>query len=175
MAIPFPYEGTAGAVTDQAEGETVNLYRQFVWVARLVDEMNAATDLDLKKTMQLVFHSRKFREVYEALQARITAGTHTQAQIADIIEGVFGAKKCKWATRAAMLSELAGLYTAAGNAADFIEANAGAYKTGYSINKITDSGGMTDEPIKIAKHAGVATRLTDFRALFGANASALKG
>lgn len=173
MAAPFPYESVAGAVTDMAESDAANLYRQYAWVARLVDEMNGETELDLKKTMQLVFHARQLRARHEALQARVTHGTHTQAQIGDIVQGVFLAKKCSWASRAAMNADLTAIYNAAGVAADWVEANAGDYKQGYSINKEVSPGVMTDEPLKIAKPAGVASRLADFRALFAASPAAV--
>lgn len=168
MAAPFPYESVAGAVTDSAESEALNLYRQYAWIARWVDEMNTDIDLDLKKTMQLVFHSRKFRTWFDILQAHVTAGTHTQAQISDIVQGVFFAKKCSWATRAAMNSDLQAIYNMAGIVADWIEANASDYKQGYSINKEIAPGVMTDDPVKITKSTAVATRLSDFRALFAA-------
>lgn len=172
MAAPFPYEAVAGAQTDPVEAEALNLYRQYAWIARLVDEMNNETELDLKRTMQLVFHARQFRALFDALQARIAAGTHTQAQIAAVIEGMFAVKKCTWATRTAMNVDLQAIYAASGTAADWIEANAASYKTGYSVNKELSPGVMTDEPIKITKPAGVAIRIADFRALFAANAAA---
>lgn len=171
MTAPFPYEAVAGAVVDPAENEALNLYRQYAWVARLLDEMNAEAELDLKRTMQLVFHCRKFRECLDTLQAHVTAGTHTPARIGDVIRGVFGAKKCAWATLAGMNADLAAIYNAAGAAADWIEANAGGYKRGYSVNREISPGVMTDDPIKIVKPAGVATRVADFRNLFAANAA----
>lgn len=174
MAAPFPYEAVAGAQADPAEPEALNLYRQYVWVARLVDEMDAETELDLKRTMQLVFHARRFRSIYDALQARIAAGTHTQAQITAVIEAMFAFKRCAWATRAAMIADLQAIHVAAGTAADWIEANASGYKQGYSVNKEISPGVMTDEPIKVVKPAGVAARLSDFRALFAAKTAAIK-
>lgn len=175
MAAPFPYEAVAGAITDPAEGDANKLFRNYAWVARLAEEMSAETELDLKRTMQLVFHSRQLRIFYEALQARVTAGTHTTVQIGDVIEGMFAYKKCRWASRSAMLADLAAIYAAAGTIADWVEANASDYKQGYSINKEVSSGVMTDEPIKTAKPAGIANRLSNFRALFAASAAALKG
>ena len=174
MPAPFPYEAVAGTVTDAAESDAANLYRQYAWIARLLDEMNAEAELDLKKTMQLVFYARQLRARHEALQARVTAGTHTQAQIGDIVQGVFLAKKCSWASRAAMNADLTAIYNAAGVVADWIEANARGYKQGYSVNREISPGVMTDDPIKIVKPAGVATRVADFRNLFAANA-AVKG
>lgn len=171
MAAPFPYEAVSGAVLDAAEGEAMALYRQFAWVARLSDEMNTEAELDLKRTMQLVFHARSLRRFHEMLQARINS-THTPAQIADVIEGVFAAKKCRWASRSAMNADLAALYTNSGALADWIEANAADYKQGYSVNKEISPGVMTDEPIKVSKPSGLASRLTDFRALFSATAAA---
>src|SRR5688572_25694521 len=171
MAAPFPYEATAGAVTDVAETEALNLYRNYSWVARLADEMNVEAELDLKRTMQLVFHARQLRRWHEALQTHI-GDTHTAAQIADVIEGVFNAKRCRWATRAAMNADFTAIYSAAGALADWIEANAAEYKQGYSVNKEISPGVMTDDPIKVAKPPAAASRLSDFRNLFAANTMA---
>lgn len=173
MAAPFPYEAVAGAATDPAESEAANLYRQYAWVARLADEMNAETELDLKRTMQFVHHARQFRHWFDALQARVTAGTHTQGQIGDILAGVFGAKRCAWPTRSAMNADFQEIYNAAGTAADWIDANAADYKQGWSINKEVSPGVMTDDPIKVAKPAGVATRIADFRGLFASSQVAI--
>lgn len=170
MAAPFPYDSVAGVADDAAERDAAHLYANYKWIARLVDQLNDATDLDLKQVMQLVFHSRQFRLAYDSLQARISAGTHTQTQIGDILQGVFLLKKCSWATRAAMNSDLSTIYNTAGTVADWIEANASNYKEGYSVNKEVSPGVMTDEPIKIAKPTGVATRIANFRSLFGAKA-----
>lgn len=166
MAAPFPYESVSGAITDKAESEAVNFYRQYSWVARLIDEMSLQSDLDLKRTMQLVFHARALRICYDTLQAHVAAGTHTQVQIGDIVQGVFATKKCTWATRAAMNTDLQTIYNTSGVVADWIEANAADYKAGWSINKEVSPGVMSDDPIKIVKTAAVATRLSDFRALF---------
>ena len=73
MAAPYPYNAVAGVPDDIAESDAVNLLRQYTWVARLVDEMNLDIELDLKRTMQLVFHCRQFRAWFDTLQARITA------------------------------------------------------------------------------------------------------
>lgn len=172
MAAPFPYEATAGAVRDVIEAEALNLFANYMWTARLADEMNTEAEIDLKRAKQLVFHARQLRRWYDALQAHITDGTHSQAQIADVIEGIFAVKKCRWATRLAMNADLTALYAASGTLADWIEANAGQYKQGYSVLKEISPGVDTDESIKIAKPAAAATRLAEFRALFAANAVA---
>jgi len=168
MTAPFPYDGIAGAATDPAEGEAANLHRQYCWIARLADEMNAEVELDLKRTMQLVFHCRTFRQWYDALQARIGQG-HTQAQIGDILQGLFALKKCIWATRAAMLQDLQGIYDDAGTVSAWIEANAAQYKQGFSTNVVVnDQGDMSDTPIKTTKTTAIATRISTIRARFGA-------
>lgn len=176
MPAPFPYEAAAGVSRDAIESEAVNLFVNYMWVARLVDEMNSESVLDNKRAMQFVAHARQMRRWYEILQARIGA-SHTQVQIADVIEAMFAVKKCRWASRAAMNADLQAIYAASGTVADWIEANAGDYKQGYSINKEISPGVMTDEPIKVAKPAGVTSRLFDFRALFATNtvAAARKG
>lgn len=148
----------------------MSLYRQYAWVARLADEMNTESDLDLKRTMQLVFHARELRRLHEMLQARINS-THTAAQIADVIEGVFAAKRCRWASRSAMNADFSALYAGSGALVDWIEANAADYKQGYSVNKEVSPGVVTDEPIKIAKGEHIAARIADLRGLFAAKAS----
>lgn len=166
MPAPFPYDSQAGVANDRIEAEARNLILHYSWVARLVDEMNAEVALDLKRTMQLVLHGRQFRRWYEELNARIGNG-HTQAQIADVLEAIFLFKKMRWPTRAAMNADLAAIYNACGVASDWFEANVGTYKNGYSINREIAPGVMTDEPIKVTKTTAIATRLSDFRALFG--------
>lgn len=173
MVAPFPYEAVAGAVRDVIEAEALNLFANYAWVVRLADEMNAEKEIDLKRAKNLVFHARQFRFWYDALQARVSAGSHTQAQIADVIEGVFGAKKCRWPTRLVMNADLSALHAAFGALADWIETNAGQYKQGYSVLKEISPGVDTDESIKIAKPAAAASRLSEFRALFAANTAAL--
>ena len=165
MAAPFPYEGVAGASTDPAESEALNLYRQYTWVARLLSEMDAEAEIDLKRVMQIVFHCRKFRSWRDELQARI-GGTHTAQQILDVIEGVFAAKKCRWATRNAMQQDLLDIYTDAGTLADWIDTNAPEYKDGFSTNVVLADGVMTDVPVKRAKPPALATRIAAFRSRF---------
>jgi hypothetical protein len=166
MAAPFPYESVAEARTDPAEAEAMNLYRQYAWIARLSDEMNNETVVDLKRTMQIVFHCRQFRRWYDVLQARI-GKSHTAQLIADVIESVFATKKCRWLTRLVLQQDLSNIYAEAGALADWIEANAAEYKQGYSVNKEVSPGVMTDEPIKRFKSEDIATRISNFRALFG--------
>lgn len=159
MAAPFPYESTAGAVTDPAESEALNLYRQYVWLARWSDEMNTDTDLDLKKLAQFTFHCRKYRQWFDALQARGAAAR-------PVIEGVFAFKKATWASRAAMLSDLQAIYDGAGTIYDWIVANMQEARS-YTVATFDAAfAEQTDVPVKIAKPAGVAARVGVFRALF---------
>ena len=167
MVAPFPYEGVAGATADPAESEAANLYRHYSWLARLADEMNDEAELDLKRAMQIVFHCRQFVHGFDVLQT-----THTDRldEVAGVVLGTFAAKKCVWASEAEMEDDLASIQAAALDLADWIEANASEYKQGYSINKEIAPGVMTDEPIKVDKPEELATRLTNYRALWGPKA-----
>jgi len=161
MPAPFPPEGVAGASVDPAEAEALNLYRNYAWLARHADEMDTAANLDLKRVMQIVGHARQFRRWHDALTARGAAAR-------DQVEGTFAVKKCTWATRAAMVADLAAIYSAVGTLADWIETNEAGYKTGYSTNIVLDAAGnLSDTPITVAKSIAVATQITTFRALFG--------
>ena len=164
--IPFPYDGISGAVNDPAEAEAANLHAQLKWIARLADEMDADTELDLKRVMQIVTHARKFRVWFEALQARGVAAR-------DVIEGALAAKKLRWDTRAEMLQDLTQLYDDCGTLADWIEANAAEYKAGFARTKVLAMSAdgtpvVTDEPIKAVKPAAFGTRVAALRARFGA-------
>ena len=67
-----------------------------------------------------------------------------------------------------MLADLTGLYADAGMLADWVEANAAEYKTGFSTNVVVDAqGNMSDVPVKRAKPLAFATRLAAFRTRFG--------
>jgi len=161
MPAPFPPEGVAGAAVDPAESEALNLYRNYAWLARLADEMDAAADLDLKRVMQIVGHARQYRRWYDALAARGVAAR-------DQVEGTFAVKKCTWLSRAAMVADLATIYSAAGTLSDWIETNEAGYKTGYSTNIVLDAAGnLSDTPIVAAKSLDMATQLATFRVLFG--------
>lgn len=168
MAIQFPYQAVAGAAVDPAESEAANLYANLCWVARLADEMDADTELDLKRVMQLVLHCRKFRVWYEALQTRGVAAR-------PVIEGVLAAKKITWPTRAEMLADLSALYADCGTLADWIEANAAGYKAGYAKtmvvgNEIDGTPIISDVAEKAAKPVAFGTRISALRARFGAKA-----
>ncbi len=160
MAAPFPYDGMAGAINDPAEAEARNLHENYKWIARLADEMDAESELDLKRCMQIVLHCRKFRLWYEALAPRASG--------MDAIEGHFAMKKCRWSSAAACKKDLGDLYADAGALADWIEANVPEYKQGFAIVKVVSDGVLTDEPIKRAKPPELADRLTAFRSRFGA-------
>lgn len=159
MALPFPPEITAGH--NPAEGEAAGLYGNYAWIARLADEMAAEELLDLKRVQQLVLHARKFRGAYSALSAR-------GAGALDAIEGLFLLKGCRWARRQDMVADLAQLFDDCGAIADWIEANEARYKAGFSTNVVREDGAVTDEPVKVEKPAGVATRLVVLRGRFSA-------
>jgi len=161
MPAPFPPEAIAGAAVDPAESEALNVYRNYAWLARLADEMDAAANLDLKRVKQIVGHARQYRRWYDALAARGVAAR-------DQVEGTFAVKKCTWLTRAAMVADLLAIYDAALVLADWVETNEAGYKSGYSTNIVLDAAGnTTDTPIVAAKSLGMATQIATFRALFG--------
>lgn len=159
MPAPAPYDGVAGAVNDPTESEALNLYRQYVWLYRWSDEMNTDADLDLKKLAQFAFHCRQYRRWFDALTARGVAAR-------PVIEGLFAMKKATWATRAAMLQDLQALYDGAGTIYDWIKANATEARR-YTVATFDENFDVqSDEPIKVAKPAALATRVGAFRALF---------
>ena len=153
MPAPYPYEAVAGRAVDPAEAEAINLYRQYGWLARLSEEMNAAANLDLKKTMQIVRHARQYRRWYDALQLR-------GATARDQIEGFLLVKKCRWATRVEMAADLLAIYDGALTLADGLDANVPEYKTGWSTNIINPEGNQTDMPIMTTKSPAVGTLLS---------------
>lgn len=164
MVAPFPPEVDDGR--DPAESEALNLYANFAWLARLADEMDDETTLDLKKVYQIVLHARKFRDWLDALQARI--GTRTAADIGGVILAAFGLRKVVWASVATMNTDLQSIYTDCGTVSAWADANAAAYKTGFSTNTVVSDDVTTDVPVTITKTTQIATFLTNFRANWGA-------
>lgn len=165
MTAPFPYDGVAGAQNDPAEAEAANLHANYKWVARLADEMNTEAQLDLKRVMQIVLHCRKFRVWYGALQARGKAAE-------GVIEGFFALKNCRWEKPEEMVSDLAAIYADCGTIADWIEANATDYKTGYTKGVVIAMSAdgtptISDEAIKAEKPVALAGLLTTLRSRFG--------
>ena len=166
MSAPFPYNAVAGVANDPAESEAENLLAQYSWLARWSDEMNKDVDLDYKKLAQFAFHCYKFRVWYDALQARITAGTHTPAQIGDCLEGVFRKRKMGWGNRAAMNSDLQDIYAAAGVVYDWIKTNMQEARNFTTAQFDANFINQTDVPVKVVKPAALATRIAQFRGLF---------
>ena len=160
MPAPFPYNAIAGVANDPAESEAENLVTQYSWVARWSDEMDKDTDLDYKKLAQFAFHCRKFRVWYDALQVR------GAANIGDAIEGTFLRRKMKWGNRAAMNSDLTAIYDAAGVIYAWIVANMQEARSYTTAQFDANFENQTDVPVKIAKPVAVATRVSQFRALF---------
>ena len=159
MPAPFPYNALAGVANDPAESEAENLVGQYSWLARWSDEMNKDVDLDYKKLAQFAFHCRKFRFWYDALQARGNAAL-------DPIQGAFLKRKMSWGNRAAMSSDLQGIYTAAGTIYDWIVANMQEARNYTTARFDANFENQTDIPVKVVKPAAVATRVQQFRGLF---------
>jgi len=179
MALPIPYDALLGAVNDPAEHEALNLRTQYAWLYRLARDMNDEIELDLKRAAQLALHTRKFRLWYDKLVVRMANETiaadpdypvvRAQGEIRAVIEGAFALRRTRWATRAAMVQELQAFHAEAGTLYDWMEANAAAYKQGFSTNRVVSADGdMTDVPIKITKPPEFATRIAAFLALFAA-------
>lgn len=165
MAAPFPPEALPGAVTDPAESEAHNLYMQYGHLARLWEAMSQDPEVDLKRVYQVVLHSRKFRQWFDALQARIGRG-HTAAQIGDMIAATFARKGVVWASRAAMNADLTAIYDNAGTVSTWADNNAAVYKTGFSRNIVVSDEVTTDEPVKITKTAQHTNFIASARALW---------
>src|SRR3990167_2948984 len=161
MPAPFPYNAVAGVANDPAESEAENIVSQYCWLDGWSDEMNKDIDLDYKKLAQFAFHCRKFRFWYDALQAR------GAPNIVDAIEGAFMLRKMKWGNRAAMNSDLTSIYNASGTIYDWIVVNMQEARSFTVVQFDANFENQSDVPVKIVKSPTVATRIQQFRGLFG--------
>ena len=167
MPAPFPYDAVAGVPNDPAESEAVNLYNQYKWIARWSNEINQdAVNLNLKKLAQLTFHCRKFRVWYDALQAHITAATHTATEIGNCIEGVWLARDLTWGNRSQMNSDITAVYDGSGVFYDWVKANQQQARNYTTAQFDENFENQTDVPIVISMPAAVATRVAALRGLF---------
>lgn len=167
MTIPFPYDAVAGGAVDPAEAEAHNLLSNLKWVARLIDEMEAEPGLNRKRRAQLVLHAQKFRQWYEALEAR-------GVEARDVIEGVLAAGKVRWGAQAAMVQDLAQLYDDCGEIVTWMDANMPGWRTepiSQNVPAFDQSGnvvGYSDSAVEDVKPPALATRLITLRSRFGA-------
>ena len=159
MPAPQPYDGHSGVFDDPAERLAPALHAQYKWLFRWSDEMDSDTDLDLKKLAQFTGHCRAFRQIYQEILT-------LSAEESDAVDGFFAFKQCRWPSRAAMKADLDALSAACLTAADWIDANMPEIRTGFATLRLTAGGRHVDDSIKIAKSAGVATKVAQFRALF---------
>lgn len=181
MTIPFPYNATAGVNNDPAEQEAFNLYINLAWIARLSQEVSTDTDLNLKRVFQLVLHMRKYRSWFAKLDARRAREgasqdpdwpfTRVAGEIGSLIRGEFQKHKMIWASQPAMLTDINALNTNCGTFADWIEANASEYVSGYTKATVVgaDPDGTpitSDEAITIPKPGAFQTRVVALRANF---------
>lgn len=159
MPAPFPYEAVSGR--SNIDQYAVQLYGNFMWLARWSNEINADADLDLKKIAQFAFkHCLGYRKAYEALTA-----VEASAVAKHAVRSVFAMKAVVWPTDAEMLADLAAIYNACGTIYNWIDANLPAAKS-FSTRTFDATGKETEVPLTIAKPGAVQTRIAAFRALF---------
>jgi hypothetical protein len=168
VGLPFPYNSIAGAINDPTEIEANKLYQNYMWVARLADEMDREAAVDLKRVVLTERHCAEFARLYELLHNHDTHGHEAGAAALDVIEGTFASKKCVWPSRAAMEAELDQLHDAAIQLGDFLRAaHPEAWTKGYATLVVTGPDTYTDIPIKAGKSNELAARVAAFRSLFG--------
>lgn len=183
MTIPFPYNATAGVSDDPVRAEVRALFPNLGWIARLSQEISVEDSLNLKRVFQLVFHMRKFRAVLAKLDARRQREGVSEdpdwpfirpvGEVGSILRGELQTWKMTWASQGAMLTDLNALNTNCGTFADWIAANQGEYKNGYTTGTVIgqDADGIdviSDEAISIPKPAAFQTRVLALRANFTA-------
>lgn len=158
MAAPFPYEARSGRAN--IDNLALQLYGNYVWLARWSDEMNTDARLDLKKLAQFAFvHCTRFRSVYEKL-AEVGV-----ASVKDAVRSVFALKNCTWPDDAAMIADLTAIYNACGTAKTWVDANIPEAKT-FASRTFDADGQETEIANVIDKPQALATRVGAFRALF---------
>ena len=155
MPAPFPADAVVGATTLSRRAQEI--YDHYKWLARWSDEIGKDAALDLKKLAQLgLIHCRRFAE--------FTANPDLALSIA--VARRFAADGIEWATRAAMLADLAAIRTEAAALHTFVrdqvpEAREPS-KIGYSDTN--DSG--TEVILTIPKPHPAVTEVAKLRALF---------
>lgn len=167
MPIPFPYDAIAGSVNDPAERLMMAAYDNFKWVARLIDEMNAEEEQDLKRTFQVIMHSRRFRSQWLELRQYPTD------EVLPVIKGFFMMKGVEWKDDQQMLTDLDEVTNDIYELADWLETNTPEYKDGFTTVKIVaisaeGEATTTDEALKAAKPQELADKLTTIRGKFEA-------
>lgn len=163
MPAPFPHEARRGSTYNQAESEAMNLYKQYGWLARWVDEMIEDSVITHKRAAQFFLQCYQYRRWYDELMKR------GEQVVATTMEGTFRTKKVVWRNRATMFADLKEIYEKSKVATDWFEAN------GEFLKHDWDHVWNTDDPMEW-KHVEVlrespktesfSAMLADFRAAF---------
>lgn len=157
MPIPYPTEAQAGRA--DLKPVVQFLFKHFGWLARLSDEINQETELNAKKLVQFVQHCVSYRETFDHLAA--VGGARL------VIEQVFREHDVNWATRAAMVVDLQALYSAAMAEDVWIRSNMASDLQTASTVGLDPQNNLTEAVKMLPKSQEFATRMSNFRALFG--------
>jgi len=155
MPAPFPADAVVGGTILSRRANEI--YGHYVWLARWSDEIGKDAALDLKKLAQLaLIHCRRFAEFTATPSSELTTA----------VERRFAADGLVWATRAAMLSDLAAIRTEATALHAFVRDQVLEAREASKIiySDTTDSG--TEVILTVPKPHPAVTEVAKLRALF---------